>query len=78
VSPIRCAYHETRDALYYCGRCGRAICPDCVVKTAAGNLCRRCVEAPPRARRAPHLWLWVAAGILLFLLLFGVLPRILR
>lgn len=78
MSPIRCAYHETRDALYYCSRCGRAICPDCVVKTAAGNLCRRCVESPPRTRRTPHLWLWVGAGILLFLLLLGILPYILR
>lgn len=78
MSGIRCAYHDDRPALYYCGHCGRPVCPDCVVKTAGGNLCRRCVESPPRPRRSLHPWLWVGTGILLFLLLFALLPRLLR
>ncbi len=75
MSAIPCAYHPDRAALYYCVRCGRAVCPGCVVKTAVGNLCRPCVEQPSRRRpRFPHLWAWVAAGVaLFFLLLFGFL-----
>ena len=72
MSEIRCAYHPDRSALYYCTRCGRAVCPGCVVRTASGNLCRPCVEQPVRARPRPGLlWAWVAAGAVLMLLLFS-------
>ncbi len=74
MSEIRCAYHPDRAALYYCVRCGRAICPECVVKAVTGNLCRVCVERPARPRpRGGHLWAWVAAGAVLFLLFFWFL-----
>ncbi|MDR7444454.1 MAG: B-box zinc finger protein [Armatimonadota bacterium] len=69
MSEIRCAYHPDRPALYYCTRCGRAICPGCVVRTASGNLCRPCVEQPLRPRPR-SLWAWVAAGAVLMVLLF--------
>ncbi|GBD30378.1 hypothetical protein HRbin32_01481 [bacterium HR32] len=78
MTPIRCAYHPDRDALHYCNRCGKPVCPDCVVRAAAGNLCRACVEGMRRGpARSPHVWLWVAAGVALVLLVV-LLPRLLR
>jgi hypothetical protein len=78
VTSIRCAYHPDRDALQYCNRCGKAVCNDCVVRAAAGNLCRSCAEGlgrQPRPRSA-QTWLWLAAGVVLLLL--WLLPRIVR
>ncbi|MER3455679.1 MAG: hypothetical protein C4303_03265 [candidate division GAL15 bacterium] len=70
MSPIRCAYHPDQDALQYCNRCGRPVCNDCVVRAAAGNLCRTCAEgrARPRPSRPVQLWLWLGAGAVLLLL----------
>ncbi|MCS7173438.1 MAG: hypothetical protein N0A24_08665 [Armatimonadetes bacterium] len=74
MSEIRCAYHPDRSALYYCTRCGRALCSGCVVKTASGNLCRPCVEPPARPRSRPGaLWAWAVAGAALFLLFWFLL-----
>lgn len=77
MTPIRCAYHPDRDALQYCNRCGKAVCNDCVVRAAGGNLCRTCAEGTGRPARArSHTWLWVAAGVVLVLL--WLLPRLVR
>ncbi len=78
MSPIRCAYHPDRDALQYCNRCGKAICSACVVRAAAGNLCRSCAEGPRRLAggRSAHVWLWAAAGAVLLLL--WLVPRLVR
>jgi hypothetical protein len=79
MTTIRCAFHTDRGALFYCNRCGRALCSGCVVKLATGNYCRACAEnpagSPARSRSRSHLWIWLAAGaaVLLLILLWRLL-----
>jgi hypothetical protein len=72
MTTIRCAFHTDRGALFYCNRCGRALCSDCVVKLATGNYCRACAERPGRPgnlRSRSRLWIWLAVGTAVLLLI---------
>lgn len=50
-----CYRHPDRETWISCARCGRPICPDCMVSAAVGFQCVECVAgAPtPRADRTP-------------------------
>jgi len=47
--PLRCAAHPEVETYLRCGRCGRPICPRCLVQTPVGARCRDCA----RPRRLP-------------------------
>lgn len=47
--PLRCAAHPDVETYLRCGRCGRPICPRCLVQTPVGARCRDCA----RPRRLP-------------------------
>lgn len=56
---MKCATHPDRSALGYCGRCGKALCKDCLVRLSTGNYCETCANAPagtPRRARALPWW----------------------
>ncbi len=47
--PRYCATHTNVETGLSCGRCGRLICPRCLVQTPVGGRCRACA----RVRRSP-------------------------
>lgn len=57
---MKCAVHPERSALGYCGRCGKALCKDCLVRLSTGNFCDSCANAPEPgvrpARRGIPWW----------------------
>ncbi|MDR5682781.1 MAG: B-box zinc finger protein [Armatimonadota bacterium] len=80
MTAIRCAFHRDRGALFYCSRCGKALCSDCVVKLSSGNYCRTCAESPfgppGQVRSRSYLWIWLVVGAAVFLLaLFAYVAR---
>lgn len=42
--PLRCATHPDVETYLRCGRCGRPICPRCLVQTPVGARCRDCAR----------------------------------
>lgn len=44
---LRCAYHPDTPTRLRCGKCGKPVCPKCVVSTAVGQRCRDCARARP-------------------------------
>ena len=51
AQPTKCHAHPERPAGSICRRCGRPICPDCMVEAPVGWQCRNCVKQD--SRRAP-------------------------
>ena len=47
--PTRCATHPEMETNLRCGKCGKPICPRCMVQTPVGARCRECA----RGRRIP-------------------------
>src|SRR5207302_6215916 len=44
-APMKCFYHETRDAIGVCKSCGKGLCRECAVDLDKGLACRgRCEE----------------------------------
>jgi hypothetical protein len=69
---VKCATHPDRTALGYCGRCGKALCKECLVRLSTGNYCDTCANAPDRRPARPRRaipW-WVVGLILLAALIF--------
>jgi hypothetical protein len=46
---MQCATHPNVETELACGRCGRPICPRCLVQTPVGGRCRQCAHV----RRLP-------------------------
>ena len=46
---MQCATHPNVDTELSCGKCGKAICPRCMVHTPVGGRCRECSQV----RRIP-------------------------
>jgi hypothetical protein len=46
---MQCATHPNVETELACGRCGKPICPRCVVQTPVGARCRQCAQV----RRLP-------------------------
>src|SRR5215211_2739665 len=71
----RCYRHPDREGGVRCQRCGRAICPDCMVQASVGFQCPNCVKAGPPGprplrtlRKEPYAtWAIIAACVLVFL-----------
>ena len=47
--PLRCATHPNVETNLRCGKCGKPICPKCMVQTPVGTRCRECA----RLNKAP-------------------------
>jgi len=41
---MRCAYHPDVETNLRCGKCGKAICPKCLVQTPVGARCPDCAK----------------------------------
>jgi TM2 domain-containing membrane protein YozV len=41
---MRCSYHQDREAVGTCSRCGRGICEECNVPVNGKNVCKNCVN----------------------------------
>ena len=63
---MKCATHPDRAALGYCGRCGKALCKDCLVRLSTGNFCETCANAPERGARPTRRGLpWWALALII-------------
>src|SRR5439155_6368757 len=47
---VPCATHPSVETHLRCARCGRAICPKCLVHAEGGALCPRCAARIGRSR----------------------------
>jgi hypothetical protein len=66
--PLRCATHPEVETYLRCGRCGRPICPRCLVQTPVGARCRDCA----RPERLPTFELGSRGYLKLFPVGIGV------
>ena len=41
---MKCAYHPEVETNLRCGKCGKPICPKCMVQTPVGARCRDCAQ----------------------------------
>lgn len=44
---MKCATHPNVDTNLRCGKCGKPICPKCLVQTPVGARCRECANVKP-------------------------------
>jgi hypothetical protein len=43
-APLHCATHPETETNLRCGKCGKPICPRCLVQTPVGSRCRECAR----------------------------------
>ncbi len=55
---FRCANHPNVETHLRCSRCGKPICPRCVIQTPVGGRCRECanLKKPPMFQVSPRLY----------------------
>ncbi|MBI2846832.1 MAG: hypothetical protein HYX82_03025 [Chloroflexi bacterium] len=47
MQPMRCATHPDVETALTCGKCGKPICPRCLIQTPVGARCRECANPKP-------------------------------
>lgn len=79
---MRCAAHPEVETSLACGKCGKPICPKCLVQTPVGARCRECAKLkrlPTYEIAAPHYLKAVGVGLCLAVVLgivWGLLSEI--
>ena len=62
---MRCAAHPQTETYLSCGKCGKPICPACLVQTPVGARCKKCANVRPDLVyhiSTPYLLRAIAAG----------------
>jgi hypothetical protein len=73
-APLRCAAHPEVETSLRCGKCGKPICPRCLVQTPVGSRCRECARLYklPTYRVSPAHYLRAAGSALVLAVILGV------
>jgi hypothetical protein len=68
----RCATHPEVETSLRCGKCGKPICPKCLVQTPVGARCRDCAKLYKLPTyRIPAMYYLRAAGVALGMAIVG-------
>jgi hypothetical protein len=73
-APLRCATHPDVETNLRCGKCGKLICPRCLVQTPVGSRCRDCArlyKLPTYRVSAAH-YLRAAGAALVLAVILGL------
>jgi len=72
---LRCATHPNVETSLRCGKCGKPICPKCMVQTPVGARCRECAHLYklPTYRVSGQYYLRAAATALVLAIITGVI-----
>jgi hypothetical protein len=72
---LRCAAHPNVETSLRCGKCGKPICPKCMVQTPVGARCRECarLNKPPTFRVSGQYYLRAAVTALVLAVIVGVI-----
>src|SRR4030042_3555344 len=71
---MKCAAHPDVETNLKCGKCGKAICPRCLVQTPVGARCRDCakIAVPPTYQVSGIFYLRAAGAALGMALIVGL------
>jgi hypothetical protein len=71
---FRCATHPDVETHLRCGKCGKAICPQCMVQTPVGSRCRECAKMYklPTYRVSPAYYLRATGAALVTAAVLGL------
>ncbi len=72
---LRCATHPNVETSLRCGKCGKPICPKCMVQTPVGARCRECarLNKPPTFRVSGQYYLRAVGTALVLAVVVGLL-----
>jgi len=72
---VRCATHPDVETNLRCGKCGKPICPKCMVETPVGARCQECAKVSklPTYRVTTDYYLRAAGAALVTAVVIGVL-----
>ena len=73
-APLRCATHPEVETNLRCGKCGKLICPRCLVQTPVGSRCRECARLYklPTYRVSTAYYLRAAGAALIIAVILGL------
>jgi hypothetical protein len=71
---LRCAAHPDVETNLRCGKCGKPICPRCLVQTPVGSRCRECARLYklPTYRVSTAYYLRAAGAALVLAVILGL------
>lgn len=67
---MKCATHPDVETLLTCGKCGKPICPKCMVMTDVGARCKECAELKRLPTYQVDLRQYIIASVLAIVLAF--------
>jgi hypothetical protein len=72
---MKCATHPDVETTLKCGKCGKPICPKCMVQTPVGARCRECAKlyTPPTYRVSGIFYLRAVGAALGMAVVIGLL-----
>lgn len=71
---LKCATHPNVETNLRCGKCGKPICPKCMVQTPVGARCRECarLNRPPTFRVSGQYYFRAAGTALILAVVVGL------